>query len=67
MRDVAHRGDVRDPAVEELVDVAVELHHRVDALRRGFGVEAPEKFGAHVRHVIDPGTNASQPSLETTM
>jgi hypothetical protein len=33
MRDVAHRGDVRDPAVEELVDVAVELHHRVDALR----------------------------------
>ena len=37
------------------MDVAVELHHRVDALRRCFGVEAPEQFGAHMRHVVGPG------------
>ncbi len=55
MRDVAHRGDVRDPAVEELVDVAAELHHRVDALRHRLGVEAPEQGGAHVRHVVGVG------------
>ena len=65
--DLMHRGSVRDPSVKGLVDVAAELCHRVDALRRGFGAEAPEQFGAHVRHVIDPGTNASRPSLETTM
>jgi hypothetical protein len=65
--DLTHRGSVRDPSVKGLVDVAAKLRHRVDALRRGFGVEAPEQFGAHVRHVIDPGTNASRPSLATTM
>jgi len=37
------------------MDVATELHHRVDALRHRFGVEAPEQVGTHVRHVIDPG------------
>lgn len=65
--DLTHRGSVRDPSVKELVDVAAKLRHRVDALRRGFGVEVREQFGAHVRHVNNPGTNASRPSLATTM
>ncbi len=65
--DLTHRGSVRDPSVKELVDVAAKLRHRVDALRRGFGVEASEQFGAHVHHVNDLETNASRPSLATTM
>src|SRR5829696_197772 len=53
--EVAQRRSVRDPAVKEPVDVATELHYRVDALRYSFGVEALDEIVAQMLQVIDEG------------
>ncbi len=37
------------------MDVATELHQRLDASRGGSGVEASEQFGSHILHVVGVG------------
>ena len=48
-------GASGNPSIKEIVDVAMELYHRVEPLCDGFGIEARNSFGTHIGHVVGKG------------
>ena len=53
--DMVHRWGSGNPAIKELVDVAMKLHQRVDILCGCLGVEASVQVSTHMRHMVGVG------------